>query len=150
MIGNSGLCGLPSLDMKLEKMEKQRPLRTRKLWASYSSESRAGPELATQRNPGSVLGLQSAQAPLGSWDQPGWGAPRGAPPWLPSPTCAHFEFVSFHKAKPYPSSHPGSKERPMPPWPSWFTWPRSVYLRIAGTSSGCRGMVRASFPPFTV
>lgn len=65
---------------------------------------------------------------------------RGASPWLSSPICACSEFVSLYKAKPHPSVHSGTKERPMPLWRWWFTWPPSMCLQIADTSSGWRGM----------
>lgn len=66
---------------------------------------------------------------------------RTAPlPGCTLPDCSCSAFVSLNKAKPHSSFRPGTKERPTPLWRWWFTWPQSVCLWTADTSSGWRGM----------
>lgn len=61
-------------------------------------------------------------------------------PHLRRPVCFLHALMLCHFIKQSPpSSHPGSKEVLMPPWPWWLTWPQRVCLRMAGTSSGWRG-----------
>lgn len=61
---------------------------------------------------------------------------------MPLPDCVVPVFVCPESASlcKAPLFCPGTKERQMPPWPWWFTWPQNPCLWTAGTSSGWRGM----------